>query len=116
MRRRKTDMAAGTRRTYSIRDIPASVWVLGFVSMLMDVSFQQAIEQAGTAFAGGKSLRMPSGAGHDAQILATVMPAGMLFVPSIGGISHHWTENTADADIVTGAEVFVEACRRLLAR
>ena len=41
--------------------------------------------------------------------------AGMLFVPSIGGISHHWTENTADADIVTGAEVFVDACRRLLA-
>jgi N-carbamoyl-L-amino-acid hydrolase len=43
------------------------------------------------------------------------MPAGMLFVPSIGGISHHWTENTDDADIVTGAEVFVDACRRLLA-
>jgi N-carbamoyl-L-amino-acid hydrolase len=59
---------------------------------------------------------MPSGAGHDAQVLATVMPAGMLFVPSIGGISHHWTENTADADIVMGAEVFVEACRKLLAR
>lgn len=83
---------------------------------LMDVSFQQAVEQAGAAFAGGRSLRMPSGAGHDAQVLATVMPAGMLFVPSIGGISHHWTENTADADIVTGAEVFVETCRRLLAR
>ena len=83
---------------------------------LMDVSFQQAIEQASAACAGGKSLRMPSGAGHDAQILATVMPAGMLFVPSIGGISHHWTENTADADIVTGAEVFVEACRKLLTR
>jgi N-carbamoyl-L-amino-acid hydrolase len=80
----------------------------------MDVSFQQAIEAAGAAFADGKSLRMPSGAGHDAQVLATIMPAGMLFVPSIGGISHHWTENTADADIVTGAEVFVEACRRLL--
>ena len=83
---------------------------------LMDGSFQQAIEQASAAFAGGRSLRMPSGAGHDAQILSTVMPAGMLFVPSIGGISHHWTENTADADIVTGAEVFVEACQRLLAR
>jgi N-carbamoyl-L-amino-acid hydrolase len=82
---------------------------------LMDVSFQQAIEQAGAACAGGKSLRMPSGAGHDAQVLATVMPAAMLFVPSIGGISHHWTENTADADIITGAEVFVDACRRLLA-
>jgi beta-ureidopropionase / N-carbamoyl-L-amino-acid hydrolase len=83
---------------------------------LMDVSFQQAIEQASAACAGGRSLRMPSGAGHDAQILSTVMPAGMLFVPSIGGVSHHWTENTADADIVTGAEVFVEACRRLLAQ
>jgi N-carbamoyl-L-amino-acid hydrolase len=42
------------------------------------------------------------------------MPAGMLFVPSIGGISHHWSENTGDADIVTGAQVFVETCRRLL--
>jgi N-carbamoyl-L-amino-acid hydrolase len=83
---------------------------------LMDASFQQAVEQASAACAGGRSLRMPSGAGHDAQVLATVMPAGMLFVPSIGGISHHWTENTADADIVTGAEVFVEACRRLLTR
>jgi len=83
---------------------------------MMDAAFQQAIEAASLAFAAGKSLRMPSGAGHDAQILATIMPAGMLFVPSIGGISHHWNENTADADIVTGAEVFVEACRHLLAR
>ena len=82
---------------------------------MMDAAFQQAIEAASAAFAGGRSIRMPSGAGHDAQVLATIMPAGMLFVPSIGGISHHWTENTADADIVTGAEVFVDACRRLLA-
>ena len=82
---------------------------------LMDAAFQHAIEAASTAFAGGRSIRMPSGAGHDAQILATIMPAGMLFVPSIGGISHHWTENTDDADIVTGAQVFVETCRLLLA-
>jgi beta-ureidopropionase / N-carbamoyl-L-amino-acid hydrolase len=82
----------------------------------MDSTFQQAIEAASAAFAGGRSLRMPSGAGHDAQILATVMPAGMLFVPSIGGISHHWSENTSDADIVTGAQVFVDACRRILSR
>ncbi len=81
---------------------------------MMDGAFQQAIEAASSAFAGNRSVRMPSGAGHDAQVLATIMPAGMLFVPSIGGISHHWTENTADADIVTGARVFVEACRRLL--
>ena len=82
---------------------------------MMDGVFQQTIEAASASFAGGKSIRMPSGAGHDAQILATIMPAGMLFVPSIGGISHHWSENTDDADIVTGAQVFVETCRRLLA-
>ncbi|WP_315753447.1 MULTISPECIES: Zn-dependent hydrolase [unclassified Bradyrhizobium] len=81
---------------------------------MMDGTFQDAIEAACRVLAGGKSLRMPSGAGHDAQVLATIMPAGMLFVPSIGGISHHWTENTADSDIVTGAEVFVDTCRRLL--
>lgn len=81
---------------------------------MMDARFQDAIEAASKAQAGGRSLRMPSGAGHDAQMLATIMPAGMLFVPSIGGISHHWTENTADADIITGAQVFVDACRRIL--
>jgi N-carbamoyl-L-amino-acid hydrolase len=83
---------------------------------LMHAAFQDAIEAASQRFAGGKSVRMPSGAGHDAQVLATIMPVAMLFVPSIGGISHHWTENTADEDIVSGAEVFVETCRRLLER
>jgi N-carbamoyl-L-amino-acid hydrolase len=82
---------------------------------IMDARFQDAIDGASVVFAGGRSLRMPSAAGHDAQVLATIIPAGMLFVPSIGGISHHWSENTDDADIVTGAAVFVEACRRLLA-
>jgi N-carbamoyl-L-amino-acid hydrolase len=83
---------------------------------IMDAAFQQAIEGASAAFAAGRSVRMPSGAGHDAQVLATIMPAGMMFVPSIGGISHHWSENTADADIIKGAEVYVEACRRLLTK
>jgi N-carbamoyl-L-amino-acid hydrolase len=83
---------------------------------LMDVRFQQAIEDASAAHADGRSVRMPSGAGHDAQVLARIMPAGMLFVPSIGGVSHHWSENTADEDIVAGAQVFVDACRRLLSQ
>ncbi|KJC39941.1 Zn-dependent hydrolase [Bradyrhizobium sp. LTSP857] len=81
---------------------------------MMNAGFQDAIEAASKALARGRSLRMPSGAGHDAQMLASIMPAGMLFVPSIGGISHHWTENTNDADIATGAQVFVDACRRIL--
>jgi beta-ureidopropionase / N-carbamoyl-L-amino-acid hydrolase len=82
---------------------------------MMNAGFQQAIEAASLDFASGRSVRMHSAAGHDAQVLATIMPAGMLFVPSIGGISHHWSENSDDADIVTGAHVYVETCRRLLA-
>jgi len=86
-----------------------------FAPVVFDPHVVGRIEAAAAAL-GQPIRRMVSGAGHDAQMLATVMPAGMLFVPSIGGISHHWTENTADADIVRGAQVFVEACRRLLAR
>ena len=75
----------------------------------MDPRIQAAIELATERHAPGKSMRMPSGAGHDAQVMATLMPAGMLFVPSIGGISHHWTENTSDDDIVLGAQVYADA-------
>jgi N-carbamoyl-L-amino-acid hydrolase len=82
---------------------------------VMAESFQQAIERAAEAMQLGCHTRMPSGAGHDAQVLAQVMPSGMLFVPSIGGISHHWSENTADEDIVLGAQVYADAVGRLLA-
>jgi beta-ureidopropionase / N-carbamoyl-L-amino-acid hydrolase len=81
---------------------------------MMSETFQQAIEHAAAAHANGHATRIPSGAGHDAQVMSTVMPAAMLFVPSIGGISHHWTENTADADIVIGAQVFASAAARML--
>jgi len=57
---------------------------------------------------------MPSAAGHDAQIVAEVIPAGMMFVPSVGGISHHWAENTSDEDIVLGARVFADAVANVL--
>ena len=62
----------------------------------------------------GKHHRMPSGAGHDAQQIAKYLPSGMLFIPSIGGISHHWSEDSDDDDIKRGAEVYVDAARRLL--
>ena len=76
--------------------------------------FLAAFETAAEARLAKCHTRLPSGAGHDAQIFANHMPSGMLFVPSIGGISHHWTENTADEDIVLGAEVFVAAVGRVL--
>ena len=81
---------------------------------LMDDGVQAALSAAAEKHAPGRHVRMPSGAGHDAQNLAPHLPSGMLFVPSIGGISHHWTENTKDEDIAAGAMVFVEAIDRLL--
>ena len=81
---------------------------------VMAEPFLAAIEAATAVHAPGRSTRIPSGAGHDAQVFAGHMPAGMMFVPSIGGISHHWTENTSDEDLVIGAKVYVEACARLL--
>jgi beta-ureidopropionase / N-carbamoyl-L-amino-acid hydrolase len=94
---------------------PIEIEIMGqSTPAMMDERLQAAIEAAAEAHAPGKSLRMPSGAGHDAQYLARLMPASMLFVPSIGGISHHWTENTADEDIVLGAQVFCDAAARML--
>jgi N-carbamoyl-L-amino-acid hydrolase len=80
----------------------------------MDEAFQGAIEWAAQKIAPGLSLRLPSGAGHDAQYLARKLPAAMMFVPSIGGVSHHWTENTSDEDIALGAQVFCDAIVRAL--
>lgn len=60
------------------------------------------------------SMRMASGAGHDARVLGRHVPAGMLFVPSIGGRSHDVAENTSDQDLVTGARVLAGVTARLL--
>lgn len=81
----------------------------------MDPGFQAALTQSAQQHAPGLHQPMPSGAGHDAQILAQVLPSAMLFVPSIGGISHHYTENTSDEDIVLGCQVFADACAGILA-
>jgi N-carbamoyl-L-amino-acid hydrolase len=81
---------------------------------MMDAGFQAALDRAAERHAPGLHQRMPSGAGHDAQWLARVMPAAMLFVPSIGGISHHWAENTADDDIVLGCQVMAAAAADIL--
>jgi beta-ureidopropionase / N-carbamoyl-L-amino-acid hydrolase len=62
---------------------------------------------------GEQPVSLPSGAGHDAMIVARYMPAAMMFIPSIGGISHDVTENTSDADIVFGCEVLADAVSQL---
>jgi N-carbamoyl-L-amino-acid hydrolase len=80
----------------------------------MDAGFQDALERAAERHAPGLHVRMPSGAGHDAQILAERMKSAMLFVPSIGGISHHYAENTKDDDIVLGCQVLADAAAEIL--
>ncbi|HDR14111.1 MAG TPA: M20/M25/M40 family metallo-hydrolase, partial [Desulfobacteraceae bacterium] len=57
---------------------------------------------------------IPSGAGHDAQVLARHIPSGMLFIPSIGGISHDIAEDTSEEDTIRGCRAFVEATRGVL--
>jgi beta-ureidopropionase / N-carbamoyl-L-amino-acid hydrolase len=78
----------------------------------MDPDLVDILAEAAAA-SGATHVRMPSGAGHDAMILAPRIPAAMMFVPSIGGRSHDISENTNEADIRRGFRVFAVACERL---
>jgi N-carbamoyl-L-amino-acid hydrolase len=71
---------------------PASAWMRELIGR-------------GAAAAGLKTLSLPSGAGHDAQMIARIAPMGMIFVPSVGGISHSPRELTRWEDAANGCEV-----------
>ena len=81
---------------------------------LCDPAIMTALAEAAEALAPGGWTRMPSGAGHDAQYMAKRMPSAMLFVPSIGGISHHWAEDTKEEDLALGVRVLAEGAERYL--
>ncbi len=81
---------------------------------VMDDSLQSHLAEAAERHAPAAWVHMPSGAGHDAQVLARRIPSGMLFVPSIGGISHDFAEDTADDDIALGCQVFATAAASIL--
>ncbi len=65
---------------------------------------QGAIERAARAL-NLQSMRLPSGAGHDAQMMALIGPMGMIFVPNVGGVSHSPKELTSWDDCARGADV-----------
>jgi beta-ureidopropionase / N-carbamoyl-L-amino-acid hydrolase len=81
---------------------------------LCDEAMQAALAAVAEEHAPGLWQRMPSGAGHDAQNIARRMPAAMLFVPSLGGISHHWAEDTKEEDLVLGCQVLADGAERFL--
>ena len=80
----------------------------------MDEGLQRRIAAAAEAHAPGRWRRMPSGAVHDAQILSQRIPSGMLFVPSIAGVSHSFDEDTDEADLVLGCQVLSDAAWNVL--
>ncbi|MBR0670010.1 Zn-dependent hydrolase [Neoroseomonas soli] len=81
---------------------------------LCDPAMMAALDAAAQEEASGAWMRLPSGAGHDAQYIAKRMPAAMLFTPSIGGISHHWAEDTKEEDLALCCQVLGNAAGRYL--
>lgn len=87
------------------------MWELEPVAM--DARLRGALATGAEAISPGKWREMPSGALHDATNVARLMPVAMLFVPSIGGISHAFEEDTNEADLVAGLRVLAEAAQAL---
>lgn len=79
----------------------------------MDTRIQAALCEAAQEVTPGRWRSMPSGALHDASNVSALMPVGMLFVPSIGGISHAFEEDTAEGNLVEGLKVLAAAAQRL---
>ncbi len=73
-----------------------------------DERLRRAVERSADRI-GLEHMRMPSGAGHDAQSIALLAPVGMLFVPSVGGISHSPEEYTRPEDVTNGGNVLLHA-------
>ncbi len=75
----------------------------------MDAGLRDHLEASAQKHAPGKWMRLPSGAFHDAGIISARLPAAMLFIPSIGGISHDFAEDSHEEDIVLGCQVLADA-------
>jgi N-carbamoyl-L-amino-acid hydrolase len=72
-----------------------------------------SLVEATAASLGHRARRLPAGAGHDAQMLARLCPAGMIFVPSVNGVSHNPAEFTEPEHLVVGANILLQMLVRL---
>ncbi|HVL66180.1 MAG TPA: Zn-dependent hydrolase [Vicinamibacterales bacterium] len=102
IRARAQQIAAETKTTIDI--VPAS----SNAPAMADTAVQDVIERTARDLR-LTAHRMPSGAGHDAQMMAQLVPMGMLFVPSVGGISHSPKELTHWHDCANGANVLLQS-------
>src|SRR5438046_7396428 len=97
----KISADTGTTISFAALDVTA-------VPAPTDQRLRKLIQEAATGL-GLTTKLMPSGAGHDAQDLARIVPIGMIFVPSVGGISHSPKEFTTPPDMANGASVLMQA-------
>ncbi len=84
------------------------------IPAMCDPVMMRCLEQAAEHHAPGQWHVLPSGAGHDAQYMAKVLPVVMLFTPSIGGISHHWAEDTKPEDLALCCQILGSAAQAYL--
>ena len=83
---------------------------------VMDANLRGHIARAAETHAPGKWVELESAAFHDAGVVSAVLPSAMLFIPSIGGISHDFAEDSHDSDIVLGCQVLADAAAGILAQ
>lgn len=83
-----------------------------FQPVAFDGKIVELIEKA-AARRGHTVRRMTSGAGHDAQMIARIAPSAMIFVPSLGGISHNPKEKTPDEDLLAGANMLLDVVKQI---
>lgn len=96
-------------RAQSSRKIRPSLKTLeGRKATPMTPHMRDAVRRAADS-TGERSIDVPSGAGHDTMCVAAIAPVAMLFVPSIGGVSHVGVEKTSDADLELGVEALAAA-------
>lgn len=106
---RDTAQEVAKRRGLDVAFGPMS----GLEPVAMDARLRGALEASAQDLVPDAWRVMPSGALHDATNVARLMPVAMLFVPSIGGISHAFEEDTAEADLITGVQVLARAVAAL---
>lgn len=83
-----------------------------FEPVVFDESVVALVDAVATEH-GHSVCRMPSGAGHDAQMFARVCPTAMIFVPSVDGISHNPAEYTSPEDLIAGSDILLHVMYRL---